>query len=678
MSRQRKRLGEILVNLKLITPKQVEDAVAIQKESAEPLGTILISMGALSEGQLLSALAAQDGVSPWRLDLEPPTRTALAKVPIHVCRNHQVIPITIRGDLLILGMKNPHDLDAFDLVRNLTGLRVESVLVDERRLADLLDDPAKEDAQIPQVDGLVMEALDEFQGGARTVERAMLSEVDTRPVVGLVNQILSDAIRAGASDVHIEPRFDRVDIRYRVDGHLRKVRDIPIRLHPMFVTRLKIMAEMDIVEFRVPQDGRVSATIDGRDIDLRVSTVPNQHGQRVVLRILDKTRALKRLDDIGFTKENLELFRSIVRRPYGIFLVTGPTGSGKTTTLYAALQELANSKTNIMTCEDPIEYEIDGINQGMVNEKVGLTFAAQLRAILRQDPDIILVGEIRDQETAETAIRAALTGHLVLSTLHCNDAPSAIPRLIDMGVDPFLLSTSLVGIMSQRLLRKVCPLCAGRQTFGEARCSSCRGIGFKGRTSVQEIMPITWPVAAAIGRQAPMDELAQLAYQAGYRPMSEGARELIDKGVTTEEEARTHVFFNDDGQNVPFGRGGMARSEVRGGRRVYDPELPVQPATPSLDVTERLKATGLLGGRRPAPEGLPAATLGQPSPTAAPARTVPTPTPGGAPGAASPVAPAAASSTPPVSPLAAPVTVTRPAYEITQPLSSTEPKPKVA
>jgi type IV pilus assembly protein PilB len=546
MSNQKKRLGELLVNLRLVDSNQVAQALAIQRETAAPLGSILVSLGYITEDQLLNALAAQDGVSPWRLDENPPTAAALAKVPIHVCRSFQVIPIAIRGDLLVLGMRNPLDLDAIDLVRNLTSMRIETVLVDESRLARALEDPGSSPKSNSRMDGLVSDALLEFKDSARVNTKAQLTEEDTRPVVGLVNQVISDAIRAGASDVHIEPRFDRVDIRYRVDGQLQKVRDIPSSLHPMFVTRLKIMAEMDIVEFRVPQDGRVSATIDDRDIDLRVSTLPNQHGQRIVLRILDKTRALKKLNEIGFARENLDLFRAIVHRPYGIFLVTGPTGSGKTTTLYAALQELKDGKTNIMTCEDPIEYEIDGVNQSMVNEKVGLTFAAQLRAILRQDPDIILVGEIRDKETAETAVRAALTGHLVLSTLHCNDAPSAIPRLIDMGIDPYLLSTSLIGVMSQRLLRKTCPLCAGKPTFGEKRCTSCRGTGFKGRTAVHEILPVTPNVAAAIGRTAPMSELLSIGSSAGYRPMEAWARELIRTGQTTEEEARRTVFFSDD------------------------------------------------------------------------------------------------------------------------------------
>jgi type IV pilus assembly protein PilB len=433
------------------------------------------------------------------------------------------------------------------MVRNLTSHRIEPVLVEEGRLSKAIESFYNDGYHAASLDGYVSEALTLFNASATSENtQSVLSEKDTRPVVGLVNQVLSDAIRMGASDVHVEPRADRVDIRYRIDGMLQKVRDIPASLLPMFVTRLKIMADMDIVEFRLPQDGRVAAKVDGRAIDLRVSTIPNQYGQRIVLRILDKTRSLKQLDNLGLPTEELGMFRSILRRPYGIMLVTGPTGCGKTTTLYAALQELRSVTSNIMTCEDPIEYEIDGINQSQVHEKVGLTFAAQLRATLRQDPDVILVGEIRDAETAETAIRAALTGHLVLSTLHCNDAPSAVPRLLDMGVDPFLLSTSLIGVMSQRLLRTHCNECKGATPTKGKACRSCSGTGFKGRVAVSEVMPITRSVAAAIGRRASMDEVITAASAAGYRPMEVAAQALVSKGITTQEEAQRHVFFAED------------------------------------------------------------------------------------------------------------------------------------
>jgi type IV pilus assembly protein PilB len=414
-------------------------------------------------------------------------------------------------------------------------------------------------AREAEFDTLIEDATEERAGKPRSTKTVQKMDFDSRPIVNLVNNLLSEAIRAGASDVHIEPRSERVDVRYRIDGQMKKVSEIPQALLPMITTRLKIMAEIDIVEFRVPQDGRVTVQIDGRQVDLRVSVLPNYHGQRIVLRILDQSKSLKSLNEIGFRDRDLHLFRSLVRKPYGMFLVTGPTGSGKTTTLYAALAELREVTNNIMTCEDPIEYDIDGINQSQVNEKVGLTFASQLRATLRQDPDIILVGEIRDGETAQTAMRAAMTGHLVLTTLHCNDAASAIPRLLDMDIDPFLLSTSLIGVMSQRLLRVLCPHCKDEEIAdGEDRalleaygfaaepvgipkgCAMCSGTGYKGRAPVHEIMPVTPALARMIAEREPVESLRKAA---GFVGMQEEAIEMALAGLTSLAEAQRVVFF---------------------------------------------------------------------------------------------------------------------------------------
>jgi type IV pilus assembly protein PilB len=386
-----------------------------------------------------------------------------------------------------------------------------------------------------------------------------------RPVVGLVNQLISDAIRMKASDIHIEPRAGAAALRLRIDGELVRCGEIPAKLMPMVVTRIKVMAKLDIVEFRVPQDGRIRVNLDGRGIDLRVSVLPNHHGQRVVMRILDQATALKKLDQMGFHPNNLGIFRTLIQKPYGMILVTGPTGSGKTTTLYGALNELKRVGTNIMTCEDPVEYDLEGINQSQVNDKVGLTFAMQLRAILRQDPDIVLVGEIRDHETAQTAIRAAMTGHLVLSTLHCNDAPSAVPRLLDMGVDPFLLSTSLIGVMAQRLVRRLCPECrrqgvpTGQELtlmnhyLGEVGvplvwrpggCPKCANTGIVGRMAVHEVMPITTEVGKKIAACASMDELRDAAARFGYRTMQHDALDRVVNGTTSIEEAMRLIYFD--------------------------------------------------------------------------------------------------------------------------------------
>ncbi|MBN9502882.1 MAG: hypothetical protein BGO01_20340 [Armatimonadetes bacterium 55-13] len=574
MASHRLRLGELLLSLKLLNQKQLDQGLEIQRDSPAPLGSILVSLGFITEDQLLNALAAQMGVSPWRLDEQRPKPTAVARLPHNIARTYQVLPVDIKGDLLVLAMRNPLDVDAIDLVHNMTAMRIEPVLVDSDRLMKAIEETYGNFRGQPStnVDSLVMQAINDFNPSESTGKKGVMDikDADSKPVVSLVNQIISDAIRLGASDIHIEPRGKRVDVRYRVDGEMRRVREVPMAILPMLTTRLKIMAELDIVEFRIPQDGRFSVAIDGREIDLRMSVLPNHHGQRVVLRVLDKSISLKKLTELGFSDDNLAIFRNLIAKPYGMLLVTGPTGSGKTTTLYAALAELLTERSNIMTCEDPVEYEIDGINQSQVYEKVGLTFAAQLRAILRQDPDVILVGEIRDGETAQTAIRASMTGHLVLSTLHCNDAPSAVPRLLDMGIDPFLLSTSVIGVMSQRLLRTLCPDCKAKkaatesemealakylprlhpgasgayETYQPVGCPACDNSGYRGRTAVHEILPVTSEVANSIARQDSMDHVRELAAATGYSPMQDAAMRLVLEGLTTVEEARRHVFFD--------------------------------------------------------------------------------------------------------------------------------------
>ncbi|MFI5386839.1 MAG: GspE/PulE family protein [Fimbriimonadales bacterium] len=558
MAHKLTRLRDLLLSMKLITREELAQAERMQRETPAPIGSILVSLGFLTEELLLSATAAQMGVSPWHLGDQAPQANAIRRVPGNICRTYQLMPVEVRGDLLVVAMRNPLDLDAIDLVRNVAAMRVEPVLVDGDRLMRAIDDLYGARSREGEFDDLIHDAAKEVRQ-ERKGQAIQKVDGDSRPIVNLVNQLLSDAIRTGASDVHIEPRHGRVDVRYRIDGQLRKVSEIPHTLLPMITTRLKIMADLDIVEFRVPQDGRVTVVIDGRQVDLRVSVLPNHHGQRIALRILDQSRSLKSLGEIGFREGDLHLFRSLIRKPYGMFLATGPTGSGKTTTLYAALAELRQVSNNIMTCEDPIEYEVDGVNQSQVNEKVGLTFAAQLRATLRQDPDIILVGEIRDGETAQTAMRAAMTGHLVLSTLHCNDAPSAVPRLLDMGIDPYLLSTSLIGVMSQRLLRTLCPHCKEQETpspdeadllrsygmpadsvWAPKGCAMCSKSGYKGRAPVHEIMPVTPVIARLIAQHETVESVREAA---GFISMQQEAIDMVLEGRTSLAEAQRMVFF---------------------------------------------------------------------------------------------------------------------------------------
>ena len=518
----------------------------------------------ISEERLLEVLADEYGISSWPLNLKPPEPDAIAKVSESVCREYQILPVLARGLTLYVATSNPEDLEAMDMVRYATRMQVEPVLANRHRLLRCIEETFGKNKA--SMDELVTAAVKRFddQKPAIVEERAQEdAEADSAPVVGMVNQILSEAVREGASDIHIEPRANRVDIRYRIDGHLRKVREVPSRLANMLTSRLKIMAELDIVEFRIPQDGRISIQVDGRPVDLRVSVLPNYHGQRIVLRILDKAMSLRKLEDLGFAKDDLDLFQRLIDKPYGLFLVTGPTGSGKTTSLYAALNVMRSESNNVMTCEDPIEYELDGINQSQVNEKVGLTFAAQLRAILRQDPDVVLVGEIRDAETAITAVRASLTGHMVFSTLHCNDSPGAVPRLVDMGIDPFMLSTSLTGVMSQRLVRLMCT-CAGTRPpteherrmlkvygvecpdlIGEPKgCDRCRGSGFKGRKAVTEILPVAPAVAKLIADNQPADKIKIEGIKWGYIPMQVRVLKLVAEGKTTIEEAQRMIFLD--------------------------------------------------------------------------------------------------------------------------------------
>ena len=505
------------------------------------------------------------------IERDPPTAEALTKISVKICKQYQILPVQVRGDLLILAMRNPGDIDAIDFARTTSNMRIEPVLASETKLAALIERMERQTEQGAVLSSHVSKAMVELQarggsGDDEKNEHELEVADEERPVVALVNQVLQDAIRMGASDIHIEPRNDKVDIRLRIDGELVRIREIPDELQRMLITRIKIMSDMNIAEHRIPQNGRISARVDGRGVDLRVSTLPNVHGERVVLRILDKTKSLKSLDRLGFSDHNLHLFRELINKPYGIFLVTGPTGSGKTTTLYAGLSELISVKNNIMTCEDPVEYDIQGINQSQVNDKVGLTFAAQLRAILRQDPDIVLVGEIRDEETAMTALRAAQTGHMVLSTLHTNDAPSALPRLLDMGIEPFLLANTLTGVMAQRLVRVSCVHCkepyeptdferklirkylGGDVDFSgmihSPGCTECFSTGFRGRAAIHEVLPINEYLQDLIADRAPMEKMRSSAKQLGFRTMQYDILLRVLKGDTTLAEAQRVVFFD--------------------------------------------------------------------------------------------------------------------------------------
>lgn len=574
MDKHLDQLEDLLLAHRLVTEEQLAEARDSQRITLEPLGDLLIRRGLVSEDQILKVQAARAGVAPWNLAGESPSKDASGLLPLELCRKYQMLPVQIRGDLMLVAMRNPQDTPAIEIARAVSGFRIEPVLANETRLSRAIENLGGKGHEQGSMGATVAQAMLEVNNANLEGEEThALGEIDTRPVVSLVNQIFADAIRMRASDIHLEPRHSIVEVRARLDGQLAKVQEFPKALLPMVAARIKIMSELDIVEHRLPQDGRITAKLDGRDIDMRVSVLPNHHGPRIVLRILDRSSALLPLDSLGFSEHNLGIFRKLITKPYGLILVTGPTGSGKTTSLYAALNEIKDVSRNIMTCEDPIEYDIAGINQSQVNEKVGLTFASQLRAILRQDPDIVLVGEIRDQETAEIAIRASMTGHLVLSTLHTNDAPSAINRLLDIGVSPTLLSTSLIGLMAQRLVRLLCVNCRIKDTATgeEAKvlspyapgpipvwracgCDACHGTGYRGRIAANELLPVPSEIQQLIATGAPLEFIRQVGFIHGYVPMQDDAITRVINGETSFDEAKRVVFFDDHsppGQTLP-------------------------------------------------------------------------------------------------------------------------------
>lgn len=562
-------VGEILVSSGVITHEDLDEALALQKESYEKIGKILIDLGVVTEEKVTEARAMQLDVPYVNLQEHTFDPETLNLIPESLARQYGIIPIRKSGDTLVVAMANPIDVEGTDLAHVETKLRLEPALATEWRIIDAIDrhygademqDPSQQTASVAETDSVVNVDTDREDFEDLNEVR---KQMKTAPVVRTVNTLLTQAVRKKSSDIHIEPRRNVVEVRFRIDGNLHTVRRIPRSLHPAVSSRIKIMAELDIAERRLPQDGRISITTDGKNIDVRVSIIPTLYGERVVMRILDRATSLIPLESFGYSDKQLQELKSLVARPQGIVLVTGPTGSGKTTTLYAALNMLKSEETNIMTVEDPIEYDLDGISQTNVHPKIGLTFANQLRALMRQDPDIILVGEIRDSETADVAFRAALTGHLVLATLHCNDAPSAITRLLDMDVEPFLVSSAVNGVVAQRLVRVLCQDCREpfepddrvKQLLGLAPtarttlyrpvgCGSCNNTGFRGRTGVSEIMVMNNETRRLTLARTSADDIREAAVGCGMTAMVRDAADKILAGVTTLEEVQKKVFFD--------------------------------------------------------------------------------------------------------------------------------------
>lgn len=564
MARNRKKLGEILVAGGTVSQEDMDKALGIAKGSRRRIGQALVEAGFATDEQVAQALAEQYGV-PYvnPNDAETKSTVQLELIPKEIVRKHMVLPISKDGGRLKLIVSDPMDLELQDMLRFRLNLEVDPLLASKTAIRTFLDggpENGQAEAAAPAQDGkpgekgLVTASID------RSVDRSVDKSIDVAsedaPIVKLVNRILSEAVRMRASDVHIEPMNDRVRLRYRIDGVCIERDNLPKRMQPALLSRVKLSAGMNIAEKRVPQDGRIKLPVDETDIDFRVSACPTYHGESVVLRILRPDAVRIGLVNLGFEQDNLDVFNKIIRRPNGIFLVTGPTGSGKTTTLYSALDVLNRPDRKIITAEDPVEYNFEGINQCQVRESIGLSFPAILRSMLRQAPNIILVGEIRDREVGEIAIQAALTGHLVFSTLHTNDAPSAITRLIDMGIKPFLVASSIQAVMAQRLIRmlhqpskvlddapdpKFLHLCGIKQGEWEGKVykpgtAPDVPTGYKGRKAIFEMMIMNSDIREMAFRKAPVAELRVAALKSGMKTLTEDGKRKILKGLTTPAE----------------------------------------------------------------------------------------------------------------------------------------------
>lgn len=554
------RLGELLVRENYISLAQLKDAQETQRRTGEKLGYTLTKLGFIGQKDLTTFLSKQYGVPPIDLETDTIDPEVIKLIPKEVAQQHMVLPVRRAGSSLIVAMSDPSNIYAIDDLSFLTGYNIEVVVASEAALQEALTryyDEAKVDySEIMEGfnENDIEVAEDDLDDDIVDLERSS----EEAPVVRLVNLILVDAIKKGASDIHIEPYEKSFRVRYRIDGVLYEIMNPPMKLRNAIISRLKIMSALDIAERRLPQDGRIKLKLgQGREMDFRVSVLPTLFGEKVVLRLLDKSNLQLDMTKLGFEADQLEVFQDCIHKPFGMVLVTGPTGSGKTTTLYSALSELNKSSENISTAEDPVEFNLGGINQVQMNEGIGLNFAASLRSFLRQDPDIIMVGEIRDFETAEIAVKAALTGHMVLSTLHTNDAPSTVNRLLNMGVEPFLVTASVNCILAQRLARRICPECKAPVDVPRERlieigvpasqapsvtiykgqgCRNCNDTGYKGRVAVYEVMRLGDELKEFVLQGVSNVELKREAMRLGMKTLRQSAIGKLLEGMTTIDE----------------------------------------------------------------------------------------------------------------------------------------------
>jgi type IV pilus assembly protein PilB len=559
VKRKSKQLGQILIELGLITSEQLGAALQEHQKTPKALGRVLIDLGMIKEGDLVRALAEQVGLEFVDLTDTQIDPASTALLPEALARRYRALPIGDRDGKLLVAMSDPANVYALDDIRTITGRDVQPVVATSADVEQAIQRFAGLDSQ---VEALAAEAAE----GTERDDVDLGAALEDAPIVKLVNAIMTQAVAERASDVHIEPGERDVRIRFRVDGVLHEpMRPQPKNLQGGLISRLKVMADLNIAEKRIPQDGRISMKVGSRSLDLRVASLPTVHGEKVVIRVLDKSNAMLALEDLGFLRDSYERFSRALSKPYGAILVTGPTGSGKSTTLYSALNILNEGSKNIITVEDPVEYRMAGVNQMQVNPKAGLTFASALRSILRADPDIVLIGEIRDKETATIAIEAALTGHLVLSSLHTNDAPSAVSRLVEMDVETFLVASSIDAVVAQRLARKLCEKCKVAYQPDEAEleeagypaeewpeirevyhppdhleskndCKACAGTGYRGRIGLYEVMLRSEEIERLIVERASADAIRSVAVQQGMRTLRDDGLAKVRAGITSIEE----------------------------------------------------------------------------------------------------------------------------------------------
>ncbi len=552
VKRKSKQLGQILIELGMITPEQLEEALEEHRRTPKSVGRVLIDLGMIKEGDLVRALAEQVGLEFVDLSEHPIDPTATTLLPEALARRYRAIPIGERDGKLLVAMSDPANVYALDDIRTITNRDVQPLVATAADVEQAIQKFAGMDGQ---VEALANVAADALEGEEEHLEAAL----EDAPIVKLVNAIMTQAVGDRASDVHIEPAERAVRIRFRVDGVLHEpMPPAPKNIQGGLISRLKVMAELNIAEKRIPQDGRISMKVGGKQLDLRVATLPTVYGEKVVIRVLDKSSALLALEELGFLEESYKQFARSFTKPYGAILVTGPTGSGKSTTMYSTLNILNAVDKNIITVEDPVEYRLPGVNQMQVNPKAGLTFASALRSILRADPDIVLIGEVRDKETAMIAVEAALTGHLVLTSLHTNDAPSAITRLTEMDVETFLVASAIDAVVAQRLARILCERCkeayqpdeselvqAGypdrvlpeiQQLFRPTGCAACSNTGYRGRMGLYEVMPMTEELERLTVERASAEALKTVAIQQGMITLRDDGLEKVRMGLTSIEE----------------------------------------------------------------------------------------------------------------------------------------------